>query len=480
MRGTRDWRDVAVVAACVLPFLGFWATGLTDLDEGFYGAVVRHMLLTGDWITPHFNGAPWFEKPILAYWLAAPSVAVFGDDFGPRLPSVLCTLATAWVMFRFLKRHIGIETARVATVAYCGSLLVVGAGRMMLTDAPFVLSLTIALTTFYDSITGDPKKRVWSAVALGFAVLAKGPVAGLFFILTAGFTFWRMPDLRPNFRGYWLTGFALFALVVASWYVPCYLENRDTFVQQFLIEQNIGRFRGGDLAHKTPVWMIPVYFPVILFLALIPWSFWAVRAKWFAWPSDHLGRYLWIWGLVVLVFFSVSLTKLPHYILPAVLPFVVVTVIAVMQRRADNPPSDQWLKLGLCWTATVCALATVVFQIDYGNRFAEVHGIAKHLRHQPGFVVLFDVGRQERDTEMKLQLNESANPSFLFYVGKPAKMTDDVLEITKHEGRVWVVTEKGEGGQLAHNLALAGYALEQASLPFETTRYEVWLAVPTL
>ncbi|HXH61652.1 MAG TPA: hypothetical protein VNI20_09885, partial [Fimbriimonadaceae bacterium] len=74
MKPRWDWRNFAVVAACVLPLLGFWATGLTDLDEGYYGAVVANMIRTGDWITPHFNGHPWFEKPILLYWLATPSV----------------------------------------------------------------------------------------------------------------------------------------------------------------------------------------------------------------------------------------------------------------------------------------------------------------------------------------------------------------------------------------------------------------------
>ncbi len=479
MAPLKDWRNLALVAACVLPLLGFWATGLTDLDEGFYGAVVANMVRTGDWITPVFNGAPWFEKPILAYWLAAPSVLLFGEDFGPRLPSVICTLLTALVLFRFLRRHADEDTARIATAAYGGSLLVVAIGRMMLTDAPFVLALTIALTTFYDSINGDPKKRVWSAVALGAAVLAKGPVAGLFFILIAAFTYWRMPDLRKNFSGHWLTGFALFAVVVAAWYVPCYLANRDTFVQQFLIEQNLGRFKGGDLAHKTPVWAIPVYFPLVLFLALMPWSWWAVRAKWFQWPTDTLARYLWIWGLTVLVFFSVSLTKLPHYILPAVAPFIVITVMAVLKRRQDQPHPDQWLKLALCWSACVCAFATVVFRLDYDKRFAEVHQVAKYLREKPGYVFLFDVGRQERDTAIKLQINESANPSFLFYLRKEGKMTDDVIEVTKQDGTVWIVTEKGEmAGDLSYSLGLAGFILTQDLPPFETNRFEIWKAEP--
>ena len=479
MATPRNWRTPALLAACLLPFLGFWTTGLTDLDEGFYGAVVANMLRTGDWITPYFNGEPWFEKPILAYWLAAPSVALFGEDLGPRLPSVLCTLATALVLFRFARRHFGQETARIAAAAYCGSVLVVGVGRMMLTDAPFVLALVIALTSFYESVTGQPKKRILTAAALGFAVLAKGPVAGLLFLLIAGITAWRMPDLRPNFKGHWLTGFALFAAIVAAWYVPAYLANGDLFVQKFLIEQNLGRFSGGDLAHRTPALWIPFYFPIVLFLALMPWSWWAVRAKWFQWPTDSASRYLWIWAFTVLVFFSLSLTKLPHYILPAVAPLVVVTVSAVLQRRKDATDADTWLKCALVWSVAVFALASMIFRLDYDMRFAEVHRVAKFLRAKDGYVVLFDVGRRERDTEMKLALNQSANPSFLFYLRKEGKMSDNIEDVTDRDGTVWIVTEQGElTADLIQTLGLAGFNTTRVRLPFESEKFEVWRAEP--
>src|SRR5690349_626404 len=200
----------ALVVACVLPFLGFWAYGLFDLDEGFYGAVVVDMIRRGDWVTPTLNGQPWFEKPILAYWLAVPSVSWFGEAVGPRLPSVLCTLATALVLFRFVRRHLDDGVARLAVLVYCTNLLVVGIGRMMMTDALLVLCLTLALTTFWESISPPPTLpsdrdseassflahdhrfetrrgpgstlRLWSAFFVGLGVLAKGPVAAVLFL----------------------------------------------------------------------------------------------------------------------------------------------------------------------------------------------------------------------------------------------------------------------------------------------------------
>jgi len=162
-----------------VPFLGFWAYGLFDLDEGFYGAVVRDMIARHDWITPTLNGVPWFEKPILAYWLAIPSVQLFGDTLGPRLPSVLCTLGTVALLFFFLKRHVPLPAARLATLLYATNLLVVVLGRMMMTDAPLVLCLTASFVVLADwrlKESPGPGWREWPMMGLlvGLGVLAKG------------------------------------------------------------------------------------------------------------------------------------------------------------------------------------------------------------------------------------------------------------------------------------------------------------------
>lgn len=476
----RNWRKWALLLACIAPFLGFWSTGLTDLDEGFYGAVVANMVRSGDWITPHLNGSPWFEKPILTYWLAAPSVMIFGEDFGPRLPSVLCTLLTAFVLYRFFAKHFGADKARVIAAAYCGSLLVAAVGRLLMTDAPFVLALTISLTTFYTSITTNPKMRIWSAVALGFAVLAKGPVAGLFFLLIAGFAYWRIKELRPNFRGHWLTGFALFALVVATWYVPCYLQNGDVFVQKFLIEQNFGRFGGADKAHSVQWWMHPIYFPLELFIALMPWCWWGIKGKLFQQDAEPIRRYLWIWGMVVLVFFSVSLTKLPHYILPAMAPFTALILLAVMERRKQQESSDFWLKSALAWSLVIGSFATIALHIDYNNRFQEIHSIAKFLKTEQGSVVQFRTGRI-KESNSPTTPNDSTYPSFFFYLGRDGVMTDDIEEIAKLSGTVWIVTRKDQLDPETHyELVLSGFSPKPVSDILELEKFELWRLDPLM
>lgn len=150
-RGTRGWDFVALLLA-LLPLLGFWTYGLFDLDEGFYAAAAREMLRRGEWVTPLYQGHPWFEKPILLYWMAIPSIAAFGEAVGPRLPSVLCSAGTLLLVFAAARRWLGEASGRTSLLVLGSSILAVGAGRMMLADPPLILFLSAALLLFWASL----------------------------------------------------------------------------------------------------------------------------------------------------------------------------------------------------------------------------------------------------------------------------------------------------------------------------------------
>ena len=278
MSSRRHWYLVWVLA--FLPLAGWWLYGLLDVDEGFYGAVVAEMNRRGEWITPFYNGKPWFEKPILLYWLAKPCLAIFGEMVGPRLPSVITALGTYGVVAWFANRHFGAKIAQIAVLMLASCLLVIGTGRMMMTDLPLLVSLSAAFATFWESLVDRPKWRILTAVFLGFGVLAKGPVALILFVIVAGWTYWREPQLRPSFKGSWAVGTIALLVVISTWYVPAYLVNGQLFVQKFLIEQNIGRFTGGDAAHTLGGIQGLVFYIPLFLLGMFPWSLFL----WKAWP----------------------------------------------------------------------------------------------------------------------------------------------------------------------------------------------------
>lgn len=486
--------------AALLPLLGWWATGLFDLDEGFYAAVVSEMLRRGDWITPHYNGVPWFEKPILLYWLAAPTVAVFGQEWGPRLPGVLCSVALFVVVFFQVRKRMGESAAAWAVALLSGSLLVVGAGRMMLTDPPYVLALTTAFFAFYGSLTDDVRWRVPAGALLGLAVLGKGPVSGVLFVLIFGILYALRPELRKGYRGMWLPGIAAFLAMVCCWYVPAYLANGDVFVQKFLIEQNIGRLTGGDEAHTYRGVMNWFFYVVILIAGCFPWilKFPWVRGIQPGGKGDAFVTLCWIWFWVVFTLFTISAAKLPHYILPALPPLAILVGAKVAEWKARSPgrfgPLEGFAG-SVIGRVVLCVLANVAMWDYYhgadlalaGQRLvvpgahAEVHRLARHLRPRQGEVAVFQMPRRQKSRGTGTpNLQETSHPSIVFYLGRPVRLSETVDDLVRQPVARWVLTRKGRmTPEVSQQLAVSGLRLEAVPVTPSVQYYELYELIPT-
>lgn len=435
----------------MLPLLGWWTTGLMDLDEGFYGAIVAEMNRRGEWITPYFNGHPWFEKPILLYWLAKPCMLLFGPIVGPRLPSVLLTVAIYAVVAWFARRRLNDAVAQMTVLILASSLLFVAVGRMMMTDVPLVFCLTVAFLTFWESLRGPSRWRWVTAVALGGGVLAKGPVALILFGLVIGWMYARHRELRPAFRGSWPTSLLLLGLTIATWYVPAYLANGQVFVQKFLVEQNLNRFTGGDAAHTLGLASLPFFIPILL-LGMFPWSLWIPKV-FLRRDSDDpaLRSYLVTWSVVVFVFFSLSGAKLVHYILP-MFPPMAMLIAAQLQAKTAWPRA-------VAWTCAMACIANVGFVLwDRSSGEAEAHELAREVHDLAGqdAVAVYEMNRREASLGTgTLDLKETSLPSLLLYLDRTVIEADDddpapgvakFADLVRHPGPVWIVTRVGRIG----------------------------------
>lgn len=313
----------------LIPFYGFWSYGLFDLDEGLYAAATKGMLVEGNWVIPTIGGEPFLEKPILLYWSVLPFVKVgMFDMLALRLSSVLATVILIAITVQFVRTRCG-ENAAIRTLCICAaSPLLVGVGRMMMPDALFALAFSGTCFSFWKSLEGEKRYRVLSGVFLGFAVLAKGPVAIVLFFLIFLIIYFTEPEVRFEYRGRWGLFFFAFICVLSTWYIPISIQQGREFLGEFIWRQNILRFLGGDVAHRAPFWF---YIPVF-FIALAPWSF-GIFSAWRKTHSKPTERFFWIWGLATLIFYSLSGSKLPHYILPAVIPFAALFGIVEPKTR---------------------------------------------------------------------------------------------------------------------------------------------------
>lgn len=468
-------------AFAVLPLMGWWATGLFDLDEGFYAAVVSEMLRRGDWITPYYNGAPWFEKPILLYWLGSGAVALFGEQVGPRLSSVIFTLATYWLVLTTVRRYVSEAAGYWAMTLLSGSLLFVAAGRMMLTDPPYVFLLSLALLGFFRSLQEGTMWRLIAGAALGLATLAKGPVAIFLFVVIVVSYFLINPGQRSNYRRGWFLFLALLLAALCAWYVPVYLRHPDGFVQEFIIRQNIGRLSGGDAAHSMTGPLNWVFYVVILFLGCFPWICklpWCVGRS--TSESRDLLNFCWLWLGVVFILFTISKAKLPHYILPTIPPLAIIVGIQVEDWKGRKLSAAGFFEgfgpslAGRAFLALLLNGGIAVyyygFETDaFGPKWvlpgahAEVHRLASGLRDDKGTVASFQMPRRQKEVDAGTpNLQETSHPSLVFYLGRSVRLVEDPADLVAGEPVQWVLTRKGRvTPEIEARLRRKGFVLEE-------------------
>jgi 4-amino-4-deoxy-L-arabinose transferase-like glycosyltransferase len=330
-----------------LYFFGLNYFGLIGADEPRYAQIAREMLARHDWITPVLGGKPWLEKPVLYYWQAMLSYSIFGvSDWAARIPAAVdATLAVLAVYFFLRRFRPGFQTDGALMTASTAGF--VGFSRAASTDMPLAATFTVAMLAWY--AWQESERRVFLIVFytfLGLACLAKGPVGPfLAALIIVVFALLRR-DHRLITRTLWLPGIFVFCIVALPWYIAVQLHN-PSFFRQFILEHNFARFGTNLYRHQQPFW----YYAPVTLLALLPWTIFIVEAvtenlrlgwskgKDFVRSEDGLNVFLMLWLFLPVLFFTMSQSKLPGYILP-VLPAGTILLAQYVRRHVSEeiPP----------------------------------------------------------------------------------------------------------------------------------------------
>ncbi|MBZ0168302.1 Undecaprenyl phosphate-alpha-4-amino-4-deoxy-L-arabinose arabinosyl transferase [Candidatus Methylomirabilis lanthanidiphila] len=314
---------------------------LFDADEPAYAETAREMLISGDWITPHFNFQPRFDKPILFYWLIALAYKGFGiGEYAARFWSAVFATGLTLSIYLFGRQRLSRRAACVAALAFAANVGTVALARAAVTDMALAFCTTWALFCFFEVYlaTDRTRERLPFAgyVAIALAVLTKGPIGLLLPGLVVGlFLAIRRKGRATLSRLRLLPGIGLFAVIALPWYVLVLRENGWAFVQVFVVQHHLNRYLGVISGH---VGGILYFLPVVVF-GFFPWSgtlpdafgrLWTIRSRLRAELSERqeLLLFLWVWCGVVVLFFSFSRTKLPSYIFPAVPALALLAGIA--------------------------------------------------------------------------------------------------------------------------------------------------------
>ncbi len=335
---------LAIPLVWVLYFFALTRSGLISTDEPRYASIAREMARTGDWITPHLWGAPWFEKPPLLYWMEALAFRLgVNDDLAPRLPVGLLSVAFLIFFYWIVRREFGDPAASYATIILGTSAAWLAFSHIGVNDLPLAATFSAAMLVSLEWLEREDRRNLPLAAALlGVAVLAKGLVPLVLAIPLAWSGRRRLLDwFRP-------APLAAFALVALPWYILCFLRNGAPFLQENLWRQQFGRFFTAERAHGQPFW----FFVPVIIGALFPWILVLVPIAQRQLYSDARRRFLLAWALFGFVFFSAARNKLPGYVLPLVPPIAILAGVAL----AD---SKRWRWVTISTTALLTLLGPV-------------------------------------------------------------------------------------------------------------------------
>ena len=354
--------------ALVLLFALIWFANLDyrrliHPDEGRYAEIPREMVASGNWLTPRLDGIKYFEKPALQYWLTAAAYEAFGIHqwtarLWPALAGFAGVVFIAYVGFRLGGARLGLYGA----AALGGCVWYVLNAHILTLDAGLTLWMSVgfgALLLAQRSAATRREQRAWMLTAwsaLALAVLSKGligvvlPGASLFVysLLTRDWAVWRRLHL--------VGGLLLFALIAAPWFIAVSLANPE-FFHFFFIHEHFERFLTNE-HHREGAWW---YFVPILAAGILPWLtvlVWTAPRMWSDPVPDSNGfswqRYALVWAAFIFVFFSMSSSKLPSYILPI---FPALALLIGAQLAALPERTLLWLTLPLVVATAACMLA---------------------------------------------------------------------------------------------------------------------------
>lgn len=346
-RKLQSFELLLVTLCCGFFFLyGLGSFGLVGADEPRYAQVAREMFDRHDFVTPTLHGSAWLEKPALYYWRTMFAYETFGvHDWAARIPSATFALGMIVVIFFHMRRfRPGAQLDAALITASCAA--VIGFSRGASTDMQLAAPFTVAMLGWYAWYETGSKYWLFDFYFfLALGTLAKGPVAPfLALIVVLAFCALRR-DMRAMLRSLWIPGVVLYIAIALPWYIAVQLRNPQ-FARVFILQHNLARFSTDTFHHVKPFWF---YIPVLL-LALVPWTFFAIPATANAliscvkdWRrsaygqrihSDSFPEFLVLWALLPIVFFSISKSKLPGYILPAIAPITILTA-DFLQRHAE-------------------------------------------------------------------------------------------------------------------------------------------------
>ena len=377
-----------VVLCAVTFFLGLGNGAIADSDEAFYAEAARQMVMTGDWLTPHYNDTVRFQKPVLMYWLIGAGYLLTGvNEAAARFPSAFAGLLLVLLTFTIGRRWYNASTGFLAGSIVATTFGTSAIAWQALPDLPVTVLIVFATWSLLralswnpidagdrEAVNSDSHRRTWllaAAASTALACLAKGPIGIVLPLMVAlPLAYWKRANpgvvrpgsgrsigLRPILP---VIAILLFLVLASPWFLVMAYQHGPSYLLYFFVGENFARFTTEEFNQTRPLWF---YLPVLAG-GLLPWTpftlLWipdlikALKAR--TLPSPTSLR-LVVWAAAPLLFYTLSIGKQPRYILPALAPLAILLARSIQRQLSAQPTllmrasvalvATFWLTLGL-------------------------------------------------------------------------------------------------------------------------------------
>ena len=353
--------------------------------EVFFAECAREMIAYNNLITPLYHAKPFFDKPILVYWLIVLMYKTFGvSHFVARIPSMVAALATValtGMSTRWLAAGKKDAAGLVAAMVLGSSFMFFSFAYLCMSDMFLVLFNTMTMMLLYAGIMQEKRRTLlWmlGAAGMGLAFITKGPIGIVlpgvaliaFLAVTRRLSFIKLHHI--------ICGGIIAAVIATPWFYAAYKANGTWALAYFFIRENLQRYAAATYDTHKPVWFMVVslvtgFLPWSVFLpgalanfvsqckkglltsAALPasraplgvgmqdgaspkgWTLSVAATGPLADNDTQRKLYVWTWLLVVTAFFSFSRGKCDYYILPVYPAAAALTALYLTEQTRRSP-----------------------------------------------------------------------------------------------------------------------------------------------
>lgn len=356
------WMQAVLLLLAALLLLSNLNYPLLDRDETRYGEIAREMVTSGNWVAPQLNFEPYYDKPVLLYWLCAMSYSAFGVSPGAaRLVPAVCGLLTLASTMWFGTRAFGSKVGFLGGLVLLLSVGFLGSSRILLMDGVLTCFTAISLFAAYATIHRekfDWRSWIVASIAAALGFLTKGPIALVLLGPPVALHSWLTTGTARIRLRHWLFLLAIVALINVPWFVAV-SHQEPGFAWKFFYLHNVQRFAGAF--HDHTVW----YFVPILLIAGHPWTSMTLPCLTFLFSAAPDARrtrppslgFLLLWSSWCIGFFSLSRCKLPTYIFPAA-PALALIMAHFIARGVFSRATSGALRFARRWSPWLAASLT--------------------------------------------------------------------------------------------------------------------------